>query len=200
MIQHEVLDNLITNIPTEDRQSIVTEAPRDKPGPNHEPFFFNTKIMDVVLMKSPSVQYLGDSLLTELYRPEWPGVFEAGEEITHLYTIKAPSGGIRKEWYFHEHSLDRYMVLSGALDVGLYDGRKDSETFGVFEIVSIEEPGGTSPNALRIPPLVWHSLIWKSSQGMILNAKLPGYNSKTPDKFRVALEDLPDVIDWPRNT
>jgi dTDP-4-dehydrorhamnose 3,5-epimerase-like enzyme len=175
---------------------IVKDALRDQPGPNHEPLFLKTKINDVVLMKSPSVEYLGDSLLTELYRPEWHGLFESGEEVQHLYTIKAPSGGIRKEWYFHEHTLDRYMLLSGALDVGLYDGREESETFGVFEIVSLEEPGGNLPNAIRIPPLVWHSLIWKSSSGMFLNAKLPGYNSKVPDKFRVSLEDLPDVIEW----
>ncbi len=187
---------LTINPRLDNEKSIMVDAPRDKPGPNHEPVFFNTKIMGVVLMKSPSIQYLGDSLLTELYRPEWHGVFEEGEEIQHLYTVNAPSGGIRKEWYFHEHSIDRYMMLSGSLDVGLYDGRKDSETFGVFEIVSVEEPGGTSPNAIRIPPLVWHSLIWKSSQGMFLNSKLPGYNSKTPDKFRVALEDLPEAIDW----
>ena len=171
-------------------------APRDQPGPNHEPVAIKSKINDVVLMKSPSVEYLGDNLLTELYRPEWQGVFELGEEIQHLYTVKAPSGGTRKEWYFHEHSLDRYMLLSGSLDVGLYDNRKDSDTFGTFEIVSLEEPGGTLPNAIRIPPLVWHSLIWKSSSGMFLNAKLPGYDAKTPDKFRVKLEDLPDAIDW----
>ena len=171
-------------------------GPRDQPGPNHEPVAFKSEINDVVLMKSPSVEYLGDNLLTELYRPEWQGVFELGEEIQHLYTVKAPSGGTRKEWYFHEHSLDRYMLLSGSLDVGLYDNRKASDTFGIFEIVSLEEPGGTMPNAIRIPPLVWHSLIWKSSSGMFLNAKLPGYDAKTPDKFRVSLEDLPDAIDW----
>jgi hypothetical protein len=61
-------------------------------------------------MKSPLVEYLGDNLLTELYRQEWQGVFELGEEIQHLYTVKAPLGGTRKEWYFHEHSLDRYML------------------------------------------------------------------------------------------
>lgn len=174
----------------------MTEPTRDAPGPDHEPTFISTNIKDVVLMKSPSVEYLGDNLLTELYRPEWHGVFKQGEEIEHLYTVKAPSGGTRKEWYFHEHTLDRYMMLTGALDIGLYDGRKDSESFGVYEIVSLAEPGGNLPNGIRIPPLVWHSLIWKSGQGMFLNAKLPGYNSEMPDKFRVQPEDLPDVIDW----
>jgi len=172
------------------------EPLRDQPGPKHEPQFTETKIKDVVLMKSPTVEYLGDNRLTELYRPEWHGVFERGEQIEHLYTVKAPSGGTRKEWYFHEHSLDRYMLLSGALDVGLYDGRKDSETFGEFEIVSLEEPGGNSPNSIRIPPFVWHSLVWKSSHGMFLNAKLPGYSPNLPDKFRVQLEDLPEAIEW----
>jgi dTDP-4-dehydrorhamnose 3,5-epimerase-like enzyme len=174
----------------------MTEPTRDAPGPDHEPTFVSTKINGVVLMKSPSVEYLGDNRLTELYRPEWHGVFEQGEEIQHLYTVKAPSGGTRKEWYFHEHTLDRYMMLTGALDIGLYDAREDSETFGVYEIVSIAEPGGDLPNAIRIPPLVWHSLIWKSSPGMFLNAKLPGYEAKLPDKFRIQPKDLPEAIDW----
>lgn len=172
------------------------EPQRDQPGPKHEPQFTKTKIKDVVLMKSPSIEYLGDSRLSEFYRPEWLGVFEKDEKIEHLYTVKAPTGGTRKEWYFHEHTLDRYMMLSGELDIGLYDARKDSDTFGVFEIVSLGEPGGNLPDGIRIPPLVWHSLIWKASPGMFLNAKLPGYEPDLPDKFRVKLEDLPEAIEW----
>jgi dTDP-4-dehydrorhamnose 3,5-epimerase-like enzyme len=78
----------------------------------------------------------------------------------------------------------------------LYDARIDSPTYGVFGVVSLGEPGSGFPNAVRIPPLVWHSLKWKTSTGQFLNAKLPGYNQQAPDKFRISHGDLPDAITW----
>ena len=171
-------------------------AKKDAPGPDHIPSYSSSKIKGIVLMNSPFVEYETDNLLTELYRPEWHGVFEEGEPIEHLVTVKAPSGGTRREWYYHEHTLDRYLILSGSLELGLYDAREDSETYGVFEVVTLAEPGGTLPNAIRIPPLVWHSHNWKTDHGMFMLAKLPGYQPKRPDKVRIQLADLPEAIEW----
>ena len=172
------------------------EPQRDEPGPNHRPQVQDGFITGVVTHVSPLVKYGDENILTELYRPEWAGVFAEGESIEHLYTVNAPTGGIRKEWYFHANTLDRYMVLHGKLDVGLYDARIDSPTHGVFGVVSLGEPGSGFPNAIRIPPFVWHSLKWQTPTGQFLNAKLPAYNAEIPDKFRVSLEDLPDAITW----
>jgi dTDP-4-dehydrorhamnose 3,5-epimerase-like enzyme len=170
---------------------------RDPNGPDHKPTIRTDYPIDgVTTMVSPYVEYLSDSILTELYRPEWIGVFGKNEPIDHLYTVKAPSGGIRKEWYYHEHTLDRYMLLEGQLDVGLYDGRQDSTTFKGFCVVSLGEPGSGLPNGIRIPPLVWHSLKWVSGSGMFLNAKTPPFRSQKPDKFRVAPDDYPSEIHW----
>lgn len=175
---------------------IFEGASRDQPGPKHEPQLLTTGIEGVILMKSPSVEYLGDNLLTEIYRPEWQGVFGAGEPVDHLYSVKAPSGGERREWYYHERTIDRYLILSGTLEMGLYDGRENSETHGVFEVASLGEPGVALPNAIRIPPLVWHSFRWTSTSGMFMVAKLPGYKQDSPDKIRIQLQDLPDSIQW----
>lgn len=170
---------------------------RDDPGPDHRPTVDDDGfISGVITQTSPSVTYGERNRLTELYRPEWVGVFGEGEPVEHLYTVHAPSGGIRKEWYYHEYTLDRYVILEGRLDLGLYDARPDSPTHGAFSVLSLGEPGSGLPNAVRIPPLVWHSLKWMSSSGQILNAKLPGYNASVPDKFRVPMEDLPDAITW----
>jgi len=170
---------------------------RDAPGPEHSPKISSVdSIHGVVLMTSPHVLYGGDNILTELYRPEWLGIFGENEPVGHLYTVRAPSGGMRKEWYYHEHTLDRYMVLDGLLDVGLYDARERSETFGSFTVISLGEPGSGLPNGIRIPPLVWHSLRWCSAHGMFLNAKTPPYSQSTPDKFRIQPEDYPPEIVW----
>ena len=171
-------------------------AQRDESGPDHAPICVSSTVIDgVLIVSSPFVEY-DAGILTELYRPEWGGLFAPGEEIGHLYTVFSPRGGTRKEWYFHEHTLDRYMVLSGTLSVGLYDGRRDSGTFRGFQVVELSEPGRGQPSALRIPPGVWHSLRWESESGMFLNAKYPAYNRELPDKFRVPLDQLPEEIRW----
>lgn len=82
-------------------------AKRDDPGPDHRPGVREDyAITGVVTQMAPYVSY-DHGVLTELYRPEWRGVFDPGETIQHLYTVWAPEGGIRREWYFHEKTLDR---------------------------------------------------------------------------------------------
>jgi dTDP-4-dehydrorhamnose 3,5-epimerase len=170
---------------------------RDDPGPDHRPDVRSDYPIDgVVTIESPFVQYLGDNVPTELYRPEWVGIFREGETVEHLYTVEAASGGMRDEWYYHEHTLDRYMLLDGLLDVGLWDPRPNSPTKGAFFILSLGEPGSGLPNGVRIPPLVWHSLRWNSQAGMLLNAKTPPFAQAKPDKVRISPEDYPPEIIW----
>jgi dTDP-4-dehydrorhamnose 3,5-epimerase-like enzyme len=172
-------------------------AKKDEPGPIHEPGLIqNIAIDGVIVATLPVVHYGEDQVLTEIFRPEWGGVFAIGESIDHLYTVLAPSGGIRKEWYYHEHTLDRYVMLNGKLELGLYDGRKGSNTHGNFVVISLGESDSGLPNAVRIPPLVWHSFKWNTNKGMFMNAKLPGYQRGMPDKFRVNPEDYPEAIIW----
>jgi dTDP-4-dehydrorhamnose 3,5-epimerase len=170
-------------------------ALRDAPGPNHHPLEFPTGIDGVICQGMPFVEYSG-GYLTEMFRTTWFGVFQEGESVDHLYTVYAPEGGIRAEWYYHEHTLDRYVLLLGGLDLGLYDAREDSPTFGKFLVVSLQSHDEGSANAIRIPPGVWHSLKWTTETGMFLNSKLPPYRPGLPDKFRVSLSDLPEVITW----
>jgi len=169
---------------------------KDPQGPEHYPKqSFVSDIEGIVIAGAPVVSY-SEGFLTELYRPEWHGVFAKGEPIEHLYAVFAPKGGMRKEWYFHEHTLDRYMVLIGQLDIGLYDGRKESSSFETFEVVSLSAHNQNLPNSIRIPPGVWHSLSWRTPEGLFINAKLPGFNRKDVDKFRIPLEELPEAISW----
>lgn len=153
-------------------------------------------IEGVVVASPPAVLY-DNGVLTEFYRPDWANTsFWGREPIEHLYTVFSPSGETRKEWYFHEHTIDRYSVISGALAVGLYDARRESSTFAGFEVVTLEAPGSDSPTSLRIPAGVWHSLSWKTPSGMFLNCKSPPFNPGTVDKFRVPIDELPPEIVW----
>lgn len=149
----------------------------------------------MVLGTAPHVVY-EQGVLTELYRPEWVGVFGADEPVEHLYTVYSPDGGLRNEFYFHEHTLDRYMLMLGQLDIGLYDPRPSSSSFRAFTVVSLGQAGTGLSTAVRIPPGVWHSLRWMSDSGMFLVAKSPGYNQKTPDEIRIPMHELPVEITW----
>jgi dTDP-4-dehydrorhamnose 3,5-epimerase-like enzyme len=170
---------------------------RDSQGPDHFPTVnVSMAIEGVITQTSPYVTYLKDNLLTEIYRPEWNGVFKTNEPIEHLYTVKAPSGGTREEWYYHEHSIDRYKMLEGLLDIGLYDGRENSKTYKKFIVISLGESGKGFPDMLRIPPMVWHSLKWVSKSGLLMNAKFPGYQKNIPDKFRIHMNEIPEEIKW----
>jgi dTDP-4-dehydrorhamnose 3,5-epimerase-like enzyme len=170
---------------------------QDKPGPHHRPSILkDSKIDGVVVESSPFVEYLEDNVLTELYRPEWVGVFAEGEPIEHIYTVLAPTGGLRSEWYYHIHTLDRYVLLSGVLLLGLYDGRENSPTYDTFDSYTLGTAKSGLPNAIRIPPGVWHSLKWVEHPGLFLNAKLPGYLANNPDKYRVTKDQWPSAIVW----
>jgi hypothetical protein len=89
------------------------------------------------------------SLSGELYPPEWKGVFAEGESVEHLYAVSNQSG-MRTEWYFHEHTLGRCMVLRGNLDVGLDDGLEGSATHGVFEVAALKSGDSRLANSIRI--------------------------------------------------
>lgn len=171
---------------------------RDEPGPKHSPEVIRSRVIEGVrTLQSPSVTYLGDKRLTELHRPEWPEFFESDEPIVHLYMVQEPTGGTRTEWYYHEAITDRYLITSGILEMGAYDGRVSSKTYKGFEVVRLGEPGSGLPNGVRIPPFVWHSLKWVTNSGSFVNAKTIPYNPENPDKIRVNEKELPVEIDWP---
>lgn len=172
------------------------DYPRDEPGLIHKPVVAPSDVIaGVVVVSLPSVSY-SEGVLTELIRPEWEGLFAAGETINHLYTVWAPRGGARNEWYFHAPTLDRYIVMSGSLRVGLYDAREDSPTHSGFQTVDLHAASEGVPSGLRIPPGVWHSLNWLSPSGLFVNAKYPPFERAKPDKFRIPLDQLPEGIDW----
>lgn len=169
---------------------------RDPSGPDHRPEIYLPQPIDgVVVQRSPVVEY-SEGFLTELYRPEWIGVFGEDEPVEHLYAVFAPRGGTRTEWYYHQHTLDRYMLVHGGLEIGLYDGRETSPTYEAFTVVSLRAHTPDSPNSIRIPPGVWHSLRWTTPEGLFVNAKLPGFNREVVDKFRVPMSELPPAISW----
>ena len=50
--------------------------------------------------------------------------------------------GVVKAWHYHKKQTDNFTCISGKMRLGLYDGRKDSPTFGKVEeyVISLEDP------------------------------------------------------------
>jgi dTDP-4-dehydrorhamnose 3,5-epimerase-like enzyme len=177
----------------------IMENLRDPQGPDHKPRSLPSRAIEGVFTQhSPQVKSLNteDNFLTEVYRTSWLGIFSENEPIEHCYYVTADKPGKRTEWYWHEHSIDRYVLLSGQLDVGLYDSRESSRTFGNFTVISLGAVGSGLPDALRIPCFVWHSLQWNSINNVLVNFKTPPYNKDRPDKFRINSSQIPPSIKW----
>ena len=61
--------------------------------------------------------------------------------------------GVVKAWHFHELQDDNFTCVVGRIKLGLYDGRKDSNTFGEANefYLSLDEP-----KVVHIPKMVYH--------------------------------------------
>ena len=74
-------------------------------------------------------------------------------------------------------------VVKGMMKIVLYDGRKDSATFGeINEIFA----GCHNPVVVHIPAFVYHGFKCVSEkEAMVINLPTEVYNYKEPDEFRV---------------
>lgn len=174
-----------------DSQEIV-DGQRDAQGPEHTATLTPTTIEGVFLFKFPQVAF-DNGLLTEVYHSTWAQLF--GEPIDHLYFVLNTSRA-REEWYYHQHTKDRYVLANGALEIVLFDARKDSATFGTllsFTLTGLSETQSDN-HGMVIAPGVWHSFRTVSETALFMNLKTPGYNRELPDKFRVSMPN--DLCDF----
>ena len=143
------------------------------------------KIEGAQLETYPTVSYQY-GYLTEYANRDWQGMLQSAP-IAHGYFIYSDGGKARNEWYVHNHTLDRYVVVTGRLEVALFDAREGSASQNTIEVFQIGSISSGLPSGMRIPPGVWHS--FKSVQGeyLFLNHKHPGYNRENPDKYRIPM-------------
>ncbi|MFH1080961.1 MAG: dTDP-4-dehydrorhamnose 3,5-epimerase family protein [Pseudomonadota bacterium] len=104
--------------------------------------------------------------------------------------------GVVKGWHYHKKQYDNMAVVRGMMKIVLYDGRKDSTTYG-----RIDEffAGEHNPILLHIPPGVHHGFKCISPQeAQVVNAPSETYNYQEPDEFRVHPHDNDIPYDWHR--
>lgn len=125
--------------------------------------------------------------LTEVLRSEWlvgaPGVDQV--------FVSTMFPGHISAWHAHALTTDRLFAVTGQFRVVLYDGRKESSTFGLLSEYKI---GAQRPLLIVIPPKVWHGVQnYSSDTAVLLNAVDYAYKYDDPDHWRVPLDssDIP---------
>jgi dTDP-4-dehydrorhamnose 3,5-epimerase len=94
--------------------------------------------------------------------------------------------GTAKGWAIHRHHDDRYALLSGEMELALYDAREDSTTYGQELRLVLSE---LHRRLVTIPAGVWHA---ERNLGpgdvRFLNMPTQPYDHEHPDKYRLPLD------------
>ncbi len=114
---------------------------------------------------------------------------------SYLFTLRP---GMIKGWGMHKRHDDRYFLISGELELVLYDGREDSPTHGLVSKLVLSE---YDRRLVCIPAGVWHANR-NIGQGDVLVVNFPTqpYDHEHPDKYRLPLDtdQIPYRFDTPR--
>ncbi|MBM3200232.1 dTDP-4-dehydrorhamnose 3,5-epimerase [Candidatus Woesearchaeota archaeon] len=104
--------------------------------------------------------------------------------------------GVVKGWHYHKQQEDNMTVIKGMMKIVLYDGRKNSPTFGQVNEFFL---GVHSPYLVKIPALVLHGFKCISEEeSIVINVTSEPYNRKSPDEFRVHPHKNQIPYDWNR--
>lgn len=165
---------------------------QSSPGPEHQTTITESEIQGVLLMTVPTANYEFGSL-SEIFNPEWDSIYN--EPIEHMYVI-TNSANQREHWHVHLNTIDRYVLLSGEIEVALFDNREDSPTQNTLTRHILVQVGTTGVHGLRIPAGVWHTFRSVGDGFSLLNNKSPRFNRENPDKFSIPLENDTVSFSW----
>jgi len=102
--------------------------------------------------------------------------------------------GVVKAWHYHKKQDDNMAVVKGMMKIALYDGRKDSSTYGEINEFFL---GEHKPALIHIPKMVYHGFkCIGEEEALVINIPTETYNYKNSDEFRLDpyKNDIP--YDW----
>jgi dTDP-4-dehydrorhamnose 3,5-epimerase len=101
----------------------------------------------------------------------------------HCFTIRP---GFVKGWGLHETHEDRYFILSGEMELVLFDPRSDSSTYGQICKIPMSEHNRCLVN---IPTHVWHADHNVGTKDVVvIDMPTSPYNHANPDKCRLPID------------
>ncbi len=120
--------------------------------------------------------------VVEIYDSRWgwhpdPLVF------AHCFTLRP---GYVKGWGLHKLHEDRYFILSGEMDLVLFDPRPTSATYGRVQRIPLSEQ---RRQLINIPRFVWHAERNVGSKDVVvIDFPTAPYNHDDPDKYRLPID------------
>jgi dTDP-4-dehydrorhamnose 3,5-epimerase len=117
--------------------------------------------------------------LVELFNPTW-GWHDAPLVYCYCFTLRP---GAIKGWAMHMKHEDRYFILSGELELVLYDDRESSSTRGMVSTLYMSE---FRRRLINIPAGIWHANRNVGNKDVVaVNFPTELYDPTDPDKYRL---------------
>lgn len=121
--------------------------------------------------------------VVELFDPRWN---PQGAPLVYSYAFTVRPGFV-KGWGMHKLHEDRYFILSGEIQVVLFDERDHSPTRGLVSTVTLSD---YRRGLLNIPAGIWHaSQNLGSIDALVVNFPTNLYDHANPDKYRLPLDN-----------
>ncbi|HWZ33064.1 MAG TPA: hypothetical protein VNX18_17100 [Bryobacteraceae bacterium] len=126
--------------------------------------------------------------LCEIFNPAWS--FD-DEPLAYVYQASILPGYV-KGWVLHYEQCDRLFFAHGRLRLILFDGRKDSPSFGS---INTFEGGELNRILIKIPEAVYHAVQnIGTTEAFYYNLPTKAYCHENPDKHRLPLDN--DIIPY----
>lgn len=108
--------------------------------------------------------------------------------------ISKVNPGVIKAFHWHKLQDDLWYLVSGRLQVVLYDRRRKSKTYGITKVVVV---GEDNPQRILIPKGVAHGYrVLGDSPAVLLYVVTQPYNKDSPDEMRIPFDDRKIGFDW----
>jgi dTDP-4-dehydrorhamnose 3,5-epimerase len=146
-------------------------------------------MIEGVVVKKLRVIPDGRGRLMEILR----GDDEAFKGFGQVYMTTAYPG-IVKGWHYHKKQFDTMAVVKGMMKIVLYDGRKESPTYGEINEFFV---GVHNPVYVQIPPCVCHGFKCISTdEAIVINTPTELFNYQEPDEFRIHPHENDIPYEW----
>lgn len=148
----------------------------------------NAKLINGVMIKQLIKHKDERGFFEEIFRVTDDFFAEGFGQLSHSFMHP----GVIKAWHIHKTQIDWWFVAHGDLHVGLFDTRKDSQTYRTLNEFLLGEHGQNA--VLKIPAGVAHGckVIGQESELFYVTSSI--YN--TDEEGRIAHDDEEIGYDW----
>lgn len=140
---------------------------------------------------TPKINYDDRGFVTEIFRTDWFDFFEG--IVPKQVNLSKSNPGVIRAWHRHtRNQIDYFLVKKGTMKICIYDGDKNSQTFGKLVEIIV---GDDELKIVKIPGHFWHGTKTVSdipSETIYFLTNL--YDYKNPDEQRLDFND-PSIID-----